>query len=153
LQIAAFYSIINKNSPLEEEIIMKDYLIVAMLCMSAIQTSVHAISSIRGITAVIKNETPQEFIVKLVNLESSQEVLVEVLNAKGMGRDVIRMIIPPELYSITIFYPPNNKTTEVSAKALRGILPPNGFCAQITLRPRIYIGEPQIELSAPSNCG
>lgn len=130
---------------------MKNY-IISMAFVGLSYTSLHAISSIRGITAIIKNDTPQEFITKLVNLESSQEVLVEVLNAKGAGRDIIRMNIPPELYGINIFYPPTNKTTAISAKALRGILPPGGSCVQVTLRPRIYIGEPQLDLSTPTNC-
>lgn len=127
--------------------ITKNY-IVSIVCISLSYTSLYAISSIRGITAVIKNETPQQFIVKLVNLESSQEVLVEVLNAKGAGRDVVRMQVPPELYGVTVLYPPNGKTTSISAKALREHIALGGSCAQVTLRPRLYIGEPQIEFSS-----
>lgn len=126
---------------------MKKY-IIGLACTVLFYGALNAISSTRGITAIIKNETPQEYIIKLVNLESSQEVLIQVLAPKGSPRDVIQMGIPPELYGVTIFYAPTNKTTSVNAKALRGSLAPGASCAQMTLRSRIYKGEPQIEISS-----
>src|SRR4029077_5648931 len=102
-------------------------------------SSLHSISSIRWKTVTVKNETPQEFIVKLVNLESSQETLIEVLNPQNVGQDVIRLSVPPELYGITIYYAPTNKTTNISVKVLRSGLAPGSNCAQITLKPRLYI--------------
>lgn len=129
----------------------KKYLMCSIY-ISCLGNNMHALPSIRGITALIKNETPQEYIIKLVNLESSQEVLIEAMSAKGGPRDFIRMSIPPELYGVTIFYAPTSKATNISAKALRSALAPGSSCVQVTLRSRIYVGEPQIEISSATNC-
>jgi len=112
----------------------------------------YGISSVQGMLVTIKNQTTEEFIAKLVNLESSQEVLVEVLAPQNKGRDTIKMVVPPGLYAINTFHAPTNKTTTLSSKNLRALLSPTSACITVTLKPRIYPGEPQVELLSPPSC-
>jgi len=113
----------------------------------------HGVSSLQNLKVTIKNETPEEFIVKLINLESTQES-PQILAPYTKGRDTIQIAIPPGQYVIDMFHTSNNKKVSPAlfSENLRRRRSPGSFCITATLKPRLHSSDPMIEIFAPPLC-
>jgi hypothetical protein len=105
--------------------------------------------SILSSSVVFINKTNSEYIVKLVNLESTQEEVIELLQGhkdQQAAPPALRLPLPPGLYALQIVYAPTGKVTTLTANALRESNSRSTMCTQVTLMPGLFPDSPQIAL-------
>jgi hypothetical protein len=105
--------------------------------------------SILSSSAVFINKTNDEFLVKLVNLESTQEEVIELLQGQKdpqAAPPAVRLPLPPGLYALQIVYAPTAKVITLTGNSLRSSSSRSSMCTQVTLMPGLFSDSPQIAL-------